>query len=129
MNVSPQLPAQTEAHLSQSTPGTSVVMGRQGYLFVVLRLVGMELYKLRRRRMSRVLGSVAVVLAVLPFLLVAFGTYFTANAPAESFTTVCQSFDAQGNSQSPQQGSPANCATPSPSQVTQERKLALQATS
>jgi len=124
MNVSPRLPAHTEAYLPQSTRSASVVMGRQDYLSVVLRLIGMELYKLRRRAMSKVLGIIAVVLAVLPFALVAFGTFATANAPANSFAPSCQAFNA------PQQpGPPPACATPSPAQVAQERQSIVQTTS
>jgi ABC-type transport system involved in multi-copper enzyme maturation permease subunit len=119
MNVSPQMSA-------SATRSASVVMGRQDYLSVVLRLIGMELYKLRRRAMSKVLGIIAVVLAVLPFALVAFGTFATANAPAGSFATSCQSFSGQGG---PQQGPPANCPTPSPAQVAQERQSIVQNTS
>ena len=100
-------------------------MGRQDYLSVVLRLVGMELYKLRRRAMSKVLGSIAIVLAVLPFALIAFGTFATANAPAGSFGPQCQ--PSAPNSQA-QQG-PPNCPTPSPAQVAQERQTIVEATS
>ncbi len=129
MNVSPRLPAQTEAYLPQSARSASVVMGRQDYLSVVLRLIGMELYKLRRRAMSKVLGIIAVVLAVLPFALVAFGTFATANAPANSFAPPCQAFNAPGSSQSQQPGPPSGCATPSPAQVAQERQSIVQTTS
>ncbi|MGH2494973.1 MAG: ABC transporter permease [Ktedonobacteraceae bacterium] len=119
MNISPQLPA-------RSTRSESVVMGRQGYLSVVLRLIGMELYKIRRRVMSKVLGIIVIVLAVLPFALVAVGTFATANAPAGSLApSSCQSFSSNGQ---PQQG-PSACPTPSPSQVAQERQTLVQNTS
>src|SRR5260370_7399051 len=120
MNVSPRLPAHTEAYLPQSTRSASVVMGRQDYLSVVLRLIGMELYKLRRRAMSKVLGIIAVVLAVLPFALVFFGTFATANAPANSFGPSCQAFNAPGSSPSQQPGPPPACAPPSPPPVAHE---------
>lgn len=115
MNVSSQLPA-------HSTRTESVVMGRQDYLSVVLRLIGMELYKLRRRVMSKVLGIIAIALAVLPFALVAVGTFATANAPAGSFTSSsCQSFGSNGQ--------PSACPTPSAAQVAQERQTIVQDTS
>jgi len=119
MNVSPQIFASAER-------SASVVMGRQDYLSVVLRLIGMELYKLRRRAMSKVLGIIAIVLAVLPFALVAFGTFATANAPAGSFAPSCQSIGPNGQ---PQQGPPPSCPTPSPAQVAQERQSIVQNTS
>jgi ABC-type transport system involved in multi-copper enzyme maturation permease subunit len=119
MNISPQMPA-------SATRSASVVMGRQDYLSVVLRLIGMELYKLRRRAMSKVLGIIAIALAVLPFALVAFGTFATANAPAGSFGSSCQSVGPNGQ---PQQAPPANCPTPSPAQVAQERQSIVENTS
>ncbi|HEU0001681.1 MAG TPA: ABC transporter permease [Ktedonobacteraceae bacterium] len=115
MNVSSQLPA-------HSTRTESVVMGRQDYLSVVLRLIGIELYKLRRRVMSKALGIIAIALAVLPFALVAVGTFATANAPAGSFTSSsCQSFGSNGQ--------PSACPTPSAAQVAQERQTIVQDTS
>jgi len=44
-------------------------MGRQDFLSVVLRLTGMELYKLQRRTMSKVLGIISVGSVVVVFLL------------------------------------------------------------
>jgi len=49
-----------------------VMMGRQDYLSVLLRLTGMELYKLRNRAMSAVLGTIGVLSVVLAFLLITF---------------------------------------------------------
>lgn len=119
MQVSPRMPANPARR-------ASVIMGRQDYLSVVLRLIGMELYKLRRRAMSKALGIIAVALAVLPFALIAFGTFATANAPAGSFSSSCQS--PASNGQAPP-GPPANCPTPSPAQVEQERQSIVEATS
>src|SRR5579859_540558 len=121
MHVSPSSPIPVSPERS-----ASVILGRQGYLSVVLRLVGMELYKLRRRAMSKVLGIIAVALAVLPFALVAFGTFATANAPAGSFSPPCQSSAPNGQAQ---QGTPSNCPTPSAAQVAQERQAILEGAS
>src|SRR5690349_13456522 len=109
MHVSPssQMPASPER-------SPSVMLGRRDYLFVILRLIGMELYKLRRRAMSKVLLSIAIALAVLPFALVALGTFATANAPANSFSPPCQA--------PPGAGAPPNCPRPSAAQVAQERQ-------
>ncbi len=48
-----------------------ISLGRQDYISVLLRLVGMELYKLRRRVMSKVLSIIALLSVVLVFLLIA----------------------------------------------------------
>lgn len=113
-------------HVSSSSPmpdsparSASVILGRQDYLSVVVRLIRMELYKLRRRSMSKVLVIIAIALAVLPFALVALGTFATANAPAQSFSPPCQSVS----------GPPSGCPTPSAAQVTQERQTIVEGAS
>ncbi len=55
--------------LENATPRTTrvgtVILGRMDFLSVLLRLIGMELYKIRRRPMSKVLGVLAAFLAML----------------------------------------------------------------
>ncbi|GAC1567001.1 MAG: hypothetical protein NVS3B14_11660 [Ktedonobacteraceae bacterium] len=131
MKVSPRISTHPEGQMDHPTSSSLIIMGRQDYLSVVLRLVGMELYKLRRRGMSKVIGSIAVVFALLPFLLVAFGTYVTANGPVENFTPACQAQNAPNapGSLPPQGGPSSNCPTPSPAQAASLRQLAVQGTS
>jgi len=132
MNISPNLPTSAENEIPHPVRSSSVVMGRQDYLSVMLRLIGMELYKLRRRRMSRVLGSIAAALAIILFLLISIGSFLTQNAPAESFAPPCQTLSnpgatpANGN---PGPGQPTNCPTPSPAQLEQLRHDALESVS
>ena len=132
MNISPDLPTSAENEIPHPVRSSSVVMGRQDYLSVMLRLIGMELYKLRRRRMSRVLGSIAAALAIILFLLISIGTFLMQNAPAESFAPPCQALSnpaatpANGN---PGPGQPTNCPTPSPAQLEQLRHDALESVS
>ena len=61
------------ADLSAPAPArTSLVhLGRQDFMSVMFRLVGMELYKLRCRMMSKVLGIISVLTVVIVFLLLA----------------------------------------------------------
>jgi ABC-type transport system involved in multi-copper enzyme maturation permease subunit len=68
MSTSPQTPPAAEARFIP--PPASVVFGRQDFLSVLFRLVGMELYKLRRRVMSKVLSIIAVGAMVLVFLVI-----------------------------------------------------------
>lgn len=63
----------------------SVVMGSQSYVSVLVRLIGMELYKIRRRTMSKVLGSIALVAAAGVFLLLSLGTVFVVNSSPDTF--------------------------------------------
>lgn len=65
-----------------STPVTRtdlVHMGRQDFISVVLRLTGMELYKLRCRTMSKVLGIISIASVFVVFLLAALITDVTVN--------------------------------------------------
>ncbi|HEX7734862.1 MAG TPA: hypothetical protein VF458_08365 [Ktedonobacteraceae bacterium] len=68
----------------------TVIMGRMDFTSVLLRLIGMELYKFRRRLMSRVLGTLAVALALLVPLSVGIELAVTQNTPASQFTPACQ---------------------------------------
>jgi ABC-type transport system involved in multi-copper enzyme maturation permease subunit len=63
--------AMEERTIPPAQRASSIHMGRQNYFSVVLRLVSMELYKLRRRSMSRVLIVISVIAAIGMFALVA----------------------------------------------------------
>ncbi len=114
----------TEGSLPLPVRTDSVILGRQGYASVLLRLIGMEMYKIRRRIMSKVLVSIAIVIAILVFLLFSLNTFFVLNAPPESFAQPCpqSSGPAQGQSQ-------PNCPPPSAAQVAQLREGALRSAS
>jgi ABC-type transport system involved in multi-copper enzyme maturation permease subunit len=77
---------------SSSTPditrSTSVVMGNQGFLTVLLRITGGELYKIRRRLMPKILLpiGIGVMIAAMSFILL---TVFIVGAA--STNTVCTS--------------------------------------
>lgn len=115
MSATPQ--ATTEGDLLLPSRTSSVILGRQDYLSVLLRLTGMELYKVRRRAMSKVLGMMAIAIVVLIFLLISLGTFVVLNAPPEDFTALCQ-----GNR-------PASCQQPSAAQSAQARLEAVQTAS
>src|SRR5437667_12836471 len=94
-----------------------VILGKQNFLSILLRLIGMEIYKIRRRIMSKVLFSIAIVIAILVFLLFSLNTFFALSAPPESFVPSCQ---PRGG---PPQGQPQpNCPPPSAAQVAQFRE-------
>src|SRR5438128_434236 len=61
----------SEPASSQSARASSVLMGRQDFVSVLLRLIGMELYKLRRRMMSKVLSIISIVATLSLFGLIA----------------------------------------------------------
>ena len=98
----------------------SVILGKQSFLSILLRLIRMELYKIRRRIMSKVLLSIAIVSAILVFLLFSINTFFVLSAPPESFNPPCPSTNVSLQGQTQQ-----NCPPPSTAQVTQFRETAL----
>lgn len=63
----------------------TVIMGRQDFLSVVLRLTGVELYKIRRRVMSKVLSSIAIFIIFLAFALIAAISFVIAIEPPSAF--------------------------------------------
>jgi ABC-type transport system involved in multi-copper enzyme maturation permease subunit len=98
----------------------SVILGKQGFLSILLRLIRMEIYKIRRRIMSKVLLSIAIVIAILVFLLFSINTFFVLSAPPESFSPHCPPTNASSQGQAQQ-----NCPPPSTAQVTQFRETVL----
>jgi len=123
MNISP--PANADEPGSLASGKYSVIMGRQGYTAVVLRLIGMEMYKLRRRTLSKAVGSIAAVLAIIPFVLVAIGTLVTINTPVESYQPPCQTI-ASGN---PQPAQPPGCPVLTQAQLERLHQMTVQFTS
>lgn len=59
--------------------------GRQDYISTLLRLVRMELYKLRRRTYSKITLFILLGLVVAGVLLLGFASLSQVNAPASSF--------------------------------------------
>lgn len=94
---------------------------------VTLRLIGMELYKLRRRALSKSLGSIAVALAIIPSLFIGAGTFVTLNAPLDSFQPSCQALGNPNLGGTPQP--PAACPTLTPAQLQSLRQSSVEATS
>jgi ABC-type transport system involved in multi-copper enzyme maturation permease subunit len=80
----------------------------------------MEMYKIRRRIMSKVLFSIAIFLAILVFFLFSLNTFFILNAPPESFSPPCPPTNtpSQGQTQ-------PNCPPPTTAQVAEFRENAL----
>jgi ABC-type transport system involved in multi-copper enzyme maturation permease subunit len=65
-------PAMPEPRTSTPARSSSVKMGRQDFLSTVLRLTSTELYKIRRRAMSKVMGIIALVVILFTFLFTPF---------------------------------------------------------
>ena len=63
--------AMPESSIPPAGRASSVLMGQQDYVSVLLRLTGMELYKIRRRLMSKVLTFIGIMATVSLFGLFA----------------------------------------------------------
>jgi ABC-type transport system involved in multi-copper enzyme maturation permease subunit len=63
----------------------SVVMGRQDYISVLLRLTGAELYKIRRRLMSKVLSTIAICTILIGLLFTGLATIIATSEPASTY--------------------------------------------
>jgi ABC-type transport system involved in multi-copper enzyme maturation permease subunit len=83
MSSIPQTPA--EQTFPASRRQENVVMGNQSYLSVLLRLTGVELYKIRRRLMSKVLSAVAIIIMIVFFGIISIGSIFVLASPAATF--------------------------------------------
>jgi ABC-type transport system involved in multi-copper enzyme maturation permease subunit len=74
-----------ETDMPASTRRDSVIMGNKSYMGVLLRLIGAELYKIRRRSMSKVLSIVALVMMIIFFCIISIGSFFVLASPAATF--------------------------------------------
>ncbi|MBA2395240.1 MAG: ABC transporter permease subunit [Ktedonobacteraceae bacterium] len=96
-----------ESGMPASPRRDSVVMGSQNYASVVLRLIGVELYKIRRRAMSKALSIVALVIIIVAFCIISIGSLFVLTSPPATFLPPpCTASTPQGvqcSNQSPTQ--------------------------
>ncbi|GAC1392954.1 MAG: hypothetical protein NVS4B11_24290 [Ktedonobacteraceae bacterium] len=111
------VPTTPEQPMPAQARTDTVVMGRLDFLSVLLRLIGVELYKFRRRAMSKVLGIIGVSLMVLVFLVISIGEIYTLNAPASSYLP--PQCSAINNPQGPSNPNGQPCLDHAPTQAEQ----------
>src|SRR5260370_2932093 len=73
---------QTQPDVQRVAP---IVMGRKDYLSVLLRLIGMDLYKVRSRLLSKVLLLVGTLVIAFVFLAIGIAAWHLASQPVTSF--------------------------------------------
>lgn len=73
-------PQITPIHRSEN-----VFMGHQDYVSVVIRLMGAELYKLRRRPMSKVLSIIAICTILLGLTITGLQAFFVSSTPETAY--------------------------------------------
>jgi ABC-type transport system involved in multi-copper enzyme maturation permease subunit len=78
------IPLQAESQTQRAAP---IVMGHSNYFSVLLRLIGMDLYKVRRRPLSKILLLIPIVLIGGGFLVTGIVAIHDAGLPATSFAT------------------------------------------
>ena len=83
MNTLPQAAPSPDLPVVGSS--SAVIMGRQDFLSVLLRLTEMELYKIRRRVMSKVLASIALVAIVVTFVALMLVSLIVLNSSGGAF--------------------------------------------
>lgn len=62
-----------------------IVMGHKDYLSVLLRLVGMDVYKVRRRLLSKMLLLVGTLVVAFVFFAIGISAWYEASRPVTSF--------------------------------------------
>lgn len=125
MSTIPETDFQDSEEFENATPlktrVATVIFGRMDFTSVLFRLIGMELYKIRRRFMSKVLGSLFLLLALLVSLVVGIELAINLNVPAGAFSSPCQF--RSGNVPG------FDCSTLSPDQLEQLKQATLAALS
>jgi ABC-type transport system involved in multi-copper enzyme maturation permease subunit len=78
--------ARKRADIPEPVRKDTVVMGHRGFFSVVLRLIGVEIYKLRCRTMSRVMCSIAILSVIIFFGMIWFSASLASTEPLSSYT-------------------------------------------
>ena len=68
-----------EQPIPTSTRNKHVIMGSQSFISILGRAIAGELYKIRRRKMSKVLGTIAVMTVILASIFI---SYFPSGKPS-----------------------------------------------
>ncbi len=94
----------SEVQTSSQERRHRVVMGRSDFLSVLFRSIRGELYKIRRRRMSKILLVIGILIVILIFGVVALPPIIASNNPPEFFLspscTSSNQFSERGTSES-----------------------------
>lgn len=73
---------QAQPDVTRTAP---IVRGRKDYLSVLFRLIGMDVYKVRRRRLSKMLLLVGTLIIALIFLGLGIAGWYYASRPLSSY--------------------------------------------
>ncbi|MBO0780601.1 MAG: ABC transporter permease subunit [Ktedonobacteraceae bacterium] len=100
MNTTP--PFVPEAQTSTQGYISTIIMGRQDFLSVLFRSISGELYKIWRRRLSKVLLTIGLLIMMLGFVAVALPPIIVYNSPSSIFLPPsCSSLSQAGGTVAP----------------------------
>jgi ABC-type transport system involved in multi-copper enzyme maturation permease subunit len=83
MSSVPQVMGESEAPMPERSP--NVILGKQDFMSVLLRSIGGELYKIRRRPLAKVLLFIGIAIMILGFGIFSLPAIIDASLPAESY--------------------------------------------
>src|SRR6266704_415248 len=78
------VPQTAGQHIPSPVRRDTVVMGRSDFFSVILRLIGVELYKIRRRTMSKVLSTIGILVMIISFVVASLIALVIVYTPASS---------------------------------------------
>ena len=88
------LPSTSAPSLSTSPRSANLVMGNQSFVSVLLRSTAGELYKIRRRAMSKVLLIIGIVIIALAFSFIALTVFLAQSSQTRPSTAELSAFTA-----------------------------------
>jgi len=126
MSTVPHTPqGQQSGSVSIPTRTNTVVMGQQGFVRILLRLIGVEMYKIRRRVLSKALSIIGLSVIVGAFSVLSINAFVVLNTPVQLYGAL-QPCSTKHNIQGqPNPSSGQDCIDHQPTQqeLTQAQKV------
>ncbi len=86
MSTVPHTPqGQQSIAVAAPTRTNTVIMGQQGFIRVLLRLIGVEMYKIRRRVLSKALSIIGLSVMIAAFLVLSINAFVALNTPLQGY--------------------------------------------
>jgi len=91
MSTVPHIPqGQQSIAITAPTRTNTVVMGQQGFVHTLLRLIGVEMYKIRRRVLSKTLTSIGLFVMISAFLFLSINAFVALNTSVLTYGSLYQ---------------------------------------
>lgn len=89
MNTIPHI-SRGQQSVSAPTRTTTVVMGQQGFFHVLFRLISVEMYKIRRRALSKALSIIGLFTMTAAFFVLSINAFVVLNTPVQAYGALQQ---------------------------------------